>query len=62
MTSRFPRLATDERLGRSVFSQKSSRRARKTGQIDMKIFLEREEAESISVDRMDHAPLTLSFL
>ena len=24
----------------------------------MKIFLEREEAESISVDRMDHAPLS----
>ena len=45
-----------ERLGRSVFSSRSRKRAR-NGRIDVNIFLEREEAESISVDRMDHAPL-----
>ena len=46
----------EESLGRSVFSRRSSSRARQ-GQIDMHIFLEREDAESISVDRMDHAPI-----
>ena len=45
-----------ERLGRSVFSSKSRRRAR-NGRIDVNIFLEREDTESVSVNRMDHAPL-----
>ena len=43
-------------LGRSVFSRRRSNRARNS-HIDMDIFLEREEAESISVDRMRHASL-----
>ena len=50
-----PHVDPQEALGRSVFSSRRSRRAR-SGQIDMDIFLEREDAESISVDRMDHAP------
>lgn len=45
-----------EDLGRSVFSRSRSNRARR-GQIDMDIFLEREDATSISVDRMVHAPI-----
>ena len=49
-------LDPDENLGRSVFSRRSRDRARK-GQVDIEVFLEREEAESISVDRMGHASL-----
>lgn len=45
-----------EELGRSVFSRRKSRRAR-LGQIDMDIFLEREDAKSISVDRLKQAPI-----
>lgn len=37
-----------------MFSQRRRDRARK-GNVDFDIFLEREQAESISVDRMDHA-------
>ena len=48
-------LDADENLGRGVFSRKSRDRAR-YGKIDVKIFLESEQAESISVDRMDYAP------
>lgn len=51
-----PRVAPEEGLGRGVFSRKRSERARR-GRIDMDIFLEREDAESISVDRMDDAPI-----
>ena len=51
-----PHVDTQEALGRSVFSRRRSSRARH-GQIDMDIFLEREDTESISVDRMDHAPI-----
>ena len=46
----------DEDLGRAVFSERRRDRARK-GNMDTDIFLEREQAESISVDRMDHAPM-----
>ena len=44
-------LDPDEDLGRAVFSRRRRKRAL-AGQIDMDIFLEREKAESISVDRM----------
>ena len=54
--SPLPHVAPQEALGRSVFSRRRSSRARR-GQIDMDIFLEREDAGSISVDRMDHAPI-----
>ena len=50
-------LDADEDLGRSVFSRRRRNRAR-NGNIDMGIFLESEQAESISVDRMDYAPTT----
>lgn len=45
----------DEDLGRGVFSQKNRNRACK-GNIDVSVFLASERAESISVDRMNHAP------
>ena len=50
-------LDANEDLGRAVFSRRSRNRARAKGAIDIDIFLEREQAESISVDRMDHAPI-----
>ena len=49
------KLDADEDLGRAVFSRRSRNRAR-NGTIDMDVFLESEQAESISVDRIDHAP------
>ena len=48
-------LDANEDLGRAVFSRRTRHRARKVGRIHMDVFLEREQAESISVDRMDHA-------
>ena len=47
-------LDANEDLGRAVFSRQRRDRARK-GNVDFDVFLEREQAESISVDRMDHA-------
>ena len=47
-------LDADEDLGRGVFSGRNRKRARR-GIIDFDIFLESEQAESISVDRMDYA-------
>ena len=47
-------LDANEDLGRAVFSRQRCDRARK-GNVDFDVFLEREQAESISVDRMDHA-------
>ena len=49
-------LDADEDLGRGVFYRRRRNRAR-NGNIDVDIFLEREQVESISVDRMDHAPI-----
>ena len=49
-------LDADEDLGRGTFSGRNRKRARR-GTIDFDIFLESEQAESISVDRMDHAPI-----
>ena len=51
-----PELDANEDLGRAVFSHRSSKRAR-GGVIDYRVFLGGEQAESISVDRMDHAPV-----
>ena len=50
-----PPLTVSENLGRSVFSSKARKRAIKKDTIDLKVFLEREEVNSLSVDRMDHA-------
>ena len=54
---RLPDLADNNRLGRSIFSRRLSRRAENSNQIPRDVFLENEKAESISVDRMDSAPL-----
>lgn len=53
MTEQLPDLESSENIGRSVFSSKAARRAR-NGTIIPDVFLENPEAESISVDRMDH--------
>ena len=50
-----PDLTDNERLGRSVFSRRLSKRAQNSGQIPRDVFLESRGAESISVDRMDRA-------
>ena len=49
-------LSTNEDLGRAAFDRRSRNRALK-GVINHRVFLESEPAESISVDRMDHAPI-----
>ena len=49
-------LDANEDLGRAVSSRRSRNRARR-GVINYRDFLESEEAESISVDRMDHAQI-----
>ena len=54
MSELLPALRKTENIGRSVFSRRAARRARK-GTIIHDVFLESLEADSISVDRMDHA-------
>ena len=54
MTEQLPDLGSSENIGRSVFSRRAAKRARK-GTIIHDVFLESLEADSISVDRMDHA-------
>ena len=49
-----PDLQESETLGRSVYSSRNANRAR-NGKVVPHVFLERVEADSISVDRMDHA-------
>ena len=46
----------NEDLGRAAFTRQSRNRAIR-GVISYRIFLESEQAESISVDRMGHAPI-----
>ena len=53
MTEQLPDLGSSENIGRSVFSDKAAKRARK-GTVIHDVFLESLEADSISVDRMDH--------
>ena len=48
-------LRAEEALGRSVMSSKYARRARGSGVIHPWVFLERLDAPSVSVDRLDHA-------
>ena len=52
-----PELHDSETIGRSVFSSRWARRGRR-GIVVPDIFLESLEADSISVDRMDHASST----
>ena len=53
-----PDLRETETIGRRVFSSRNARRAR-NGRIVPEVFLESLEAESISVDRTDHAETTV---
>lgn len=59
MSEQLPALGISENIGRSVFSGRAAKRARKDGTIIPDVFLESREADSISVDRMDHAPRTV---
>ena len=52
-----PELEQDERLGRSIVASRAAKKARTKGVIIRDVFLEAEQAPSVSVDRMDHAPL-----
>ena len=49
-------LDANEDLGRATFDRRSRNRALR-GVINHRVFLESEQAVSISVDRMDHAPI-----
>ena len=51
-----PELDANEDLGRAAFTRQSRNRALR-GVINYRDFLENEQAESISVDRMNHAPI-----
>ncbi len=52
-----PELGQNERLGRSIVASRAAKRARTKGVIIRDVFLEAEQAPSLSVDRMDHATL-----
>ena len=54
-----PELDSAEGLGRTIVSRKVANRARRTGLVDYSVFLEKPEALSVSVDRMDHAPVAV---
>ena len=49
-----PTLAATEAIGRNVFSSRAAKRARRRGVVIPEVFLERLEAESISVGRMGY--------
>lgn len=50
-----PPLQDEDPLGREVLSSRDARRGR-NGTISHKIFLGEEEQDSLSVDRLEHAP------
>ena len=52
-----PELDSAEALGRTVVSRKVANRAGRTGLVDYSVFLEKPDGLSVSVDRMDHAPV-----
>ena len=52
-----PELQQHEQLARSIVSSRAERKARTKGVIIRDVFLETEETPSLSVDRIDHAPL-----
>lgn len=54
-----PELDSAEALGRTVVSRKVAGRAGRTGLVDYSAFLEKPDAISVSVDRMDHAPVAV---
>lgn len=49
-----PPVRNADKLGRGVFSSRHAKRAR-NGTIVPEVFTERKDAESLSVDRLDHA-------
>lgn len=55
MTADLPPLQDADQLGRGIFESKVRDQARR-GRIRHTVFLEKEEVESLSVDRLDHAP------
>ena len=55
VTADLPTLQEADQLGRGIFAKKERNRARQ-GIIPHTVFLEKEEVESLSVDRLDHAP------
>lgn len=50
-----PDLRETDPLGREIFSSSEEAKSR-IGNVPMKVFLEMSGAESLSVDRLDHAP------
>ena len=54
-----PELDSAEGLGRTIVSRKVANRARRTELVDYSVFLEKPDALSVSVDRMDHAPVAV---
>ena len=59
MLPKLPKFTNQERLGRSVVSSRAAKRARTRNTIIRDVFLESEEALSLSVDRMEHAQLSV---
>ncbi len=55
MTADLPPLQDADQLGRGIFGSRVRDHARR-GSIRPTVFLEKEEVESLSVDRLDHAP------
>lgn len=50
-----PDLRETDQLGREIFSSSAEAKSRK-GKVPWRVFFERSEADSLSVDRLDHAP------
>lgn len=55
MPASLPQLRNADALGRGVFSSNQARSAKK-GIMQHSIFFEHEDAQSLSVDRLNHAP------
>ncbi|MCI0561038.1 MAG: hypothetical protein MN733_21335, partial [Nitrososphaera sp.] len=55
MPDALPALRDEDLLGRGIFSERQAKRADR-GKIVHNVFLEKEEVDSLSVDRLDHAP------
>lgn len=47
----------DEALGRCVFSGREAKRGQRRGRVRFNVFLEKPRVQTLSVDRLDYAPL-----
>ena len=56
---RIPEVASDERLGREVFSGSDIRRRAGFGEVNYRAFYDKRSPGALSVDRLDLAPLDL---